>query len=68
MKVGLVGYGKMGRGIFSLLSDAPLEAAVLVRDQAKADQAELVERFGGRDKAIKTGAKGATPVPGRNSE
>ena len=38
MKVGLVGYGKMGRGIFSLLSDAPLEVAVLVRDPAKADR------------------------------
>jgi len=38
MKVGLVGYGKMGRGIFSLLRDAPLEVAVLVRDPARADR------------------------------
>ena len=37
MKVGIVGYGKMGRGIFSLLSDAPMEVTVLVRDPAKAD-------------------------------
>jgi 3-hydroxybutyryl-CoA dehydrogenase len=37
MKVGLVGYGKMGRGIFSLLSDAPLEVAVFVRDPAQAE-------------------------------
>jgi 3-hydroxybutyryl-CoA dehydrogenase len=28
MKVGLIGYGKMGRGIFSLLAAAPLEIAV----------------------------------------
>ena len=38
MKVGLVGYGKMGRGILSLLSGAPLEVAVLVRDPAQADR------------------------------
>lgn len=37
MRVGLLGYGKMGRGIFSLLADSPLEATVLVRDPAKAD-------------------------------
>ncbi len=37
MKVGLVGYGKMGRGIFSLLGEAPVQIAVLVRDPAKAD-------------------------------
>ena len=36
--------------------------------QAKADQAALVDRFGGRDNALKTGAKGATPVPGQNAE
>jgi len=29
MKVGLIGYGKMGRGIFSLLTAAPLEIVVL---------------------------------------
>jgi len=37
MKIGIVGYGKMGRGIFSLLSDAPVEAAVFVRGPAKAE-------------------------------
>jgi choline-sulfatase len=31
--------------------------------QAKRDQAQLVERFGGREKALKTGTPGATPVP-----
>jgi choline-sulfatase len=36
--------------------------------QAKADQAALVNRFGGRDKAFRMGAKGATPVPGRDRE
>ena len=36
--------------------------------QAKSDQAELVNRFGGRDKALETGAEGATPVPGQESE
>ena len=37
MRVGLIGYGKMGRGIFSLLSEAPLETTVYVRDPAKAE-------------------------------
>jgi choline-sulfatase len=36
--------------------------------QAKTDQAELIRRFGGRDKALGMGAKGATPVPGQGSE
>jgi choline-sulfatase len=31
--------------------------------QAKADQRELVERFGGRDAAFRLGTKGATPAP-----
>jgi choline-sulfatase len=39
-----------------------------VDTQAKADQAALVSRFGGRDKAFRTGAKGATPVPGQDRE
>lgn len=37
MRVGLVGYGKMGRGIFSVLSDAEVPATIFVRDPAKAD-------------------------------
>jgi 3-hydroxybutyryl-CoA dehydrogenase len=37
MKVGLVGYGKMGHGIFSLLSDAPVDVAVFVRNPARAE-------------------------------
>jgi 3-hydroxybutyryl-CoA dehydrogenase len=37
MRVGLLGYGKMGRGIFSLLAESPLRALVYVRDPAKAD-------------------------------
>jgi len=36
--------------------------------QAKKDQAGLIERFGGRDKALFIGAPGATPVPGQNQE
>jgi len=36
MRVGLIGYGKMGRGISSLLSEAGLEMTVLVRDPDKA--------------------------------
>lgn len=32
--------------------------------RAKADQAALVARFGGRDKALATGTPGATPAPG----
>jgi len=31
--------------------------------QAKHDQAQLVNRFGGREEALKTGTPGATPVP-----
>jgi choline-sulfatase len=34
-----------------------------VDQQAKADQDRLVEKFGGRDKALKTGTPGASPVP-----
>jgi choline-sulfatase len=36
--------------------------------QAKADQARLVEKHGGRIKALNVGALGATPVPGLNQE
>lgn len=35
---------------------------------AKADQAALIERFGGREAAMKLGAPGATPVPGQSQE
>lgn len=35
---------------------------------AKADQAALVERFGGRDAALTSGTPGATPVPGGGHE
>ena len=31
--------------------------------QAKTDQRALIERFGGREKAFRTGTKGATPAP-----
>ncbi len=31
--------------------------------RAKADQAALIERFGGREKALQTGTKGETPIP-----
>ncbi len=36
--------------------------------QAKTDQAELIRQFGGRDKALRIGTKGATPAPGQGSE
>ncbi|NKB57771.1 MAG: sulfatase-like hydrolase/transferase [Alphaproteobacteria bacterium] len=35
---------------------------------AKADQAALIERFGGREAAMNFGAPGATPVPGQSQE
>ncbi len=38
MKTGIVGYGKMGRGIFSLLSDVGNAATVYVRDPVKAEE------------------------------
>jgi len=36
--------------------------------QAKADQAALIERFGGPEKAKSAGAPGTTPVPGYGQE
>ena len=36
--------------------------------QAKDDQNVLIEKFGGRDKALHTGTPGATPVPGQAHE
>ena len=36
--------------------------------QAMADQAALIESFGGRDKAMAVGTPGATPVPGYGNE
>jgi choline-sulfatase len=36
--------------------------------RAKNAQAELVEHYGGREKALKMGAAGATPVPGKGDE
>jgi 3-hydroxybutyryl-CoA dehydrogenase len=38
MKIGLLGYGKMGRGIFSLVTGAGLPITVYVRSQDKADR------------------------------
>lgn len=35
---------------------------------AKAGQAELIRQFGGREKALGMGTKGATPAPGQESE
>jgi choline-sulfatase len=35
---------------------------------AKADQAKSIERFGGADAAVHTGAPGTTPVPGYSQE
>ncbi len=37
MKVGILGYGKMGRGIFNLFSASPASVTVFVRSQEKAD-------------------------------
>ena len=54
---------------------AELEAALramldpdAVDRRAKADQAALIERFGGREAAMDYGAPGATPVPGQAQE
>lgn len=38
MKVGIVGYGKMGRNIFNLFSETPMEVTVLGRDPAEMDR------------------------------
>ena len=53
MKVGIVGYGKMGRNIFSLLSETPMEIVVLGRD------AEAMGREGQRlEKRLRRAAGG----------
>ena len=58
------------------LPDIVQDYEVLLRDivdpeavdrQAKADQAELIERFGGREQALTLGTQGATPVPNANT-
>jgi choline-sulfatase len=36
--------------------------------RAKREQAQLVNRFGGREKALKTGTPGATPVPDKPAQ
>jgi choline-sulfatase len=36
---------------------------VIADRQAKADQRQLVERFGGREAAFRLGTKGPTPAP-----
>jgi 3-hydroxybutyryl-CoA dehydrogenase len=41
MKTGLLGYGKMGRGIFSLITGAGMPLTVYVRSQEKADKNNL---------------------------
>lgn len=41
---------------------------VKVDRQAKAAQNALIEKFGGREKALFTGTPGATPVPGQGHE
>jgi choline-sulfatase len=37
-----------------------------VDQQAKADQDRLIEKFGGREKALKMGTPGASPVPDKS--
>jgi 3-hydroxybutyryl-CoA dehydrogenase len=44
MKIGLVGYGKMGTSIFRLLSSAGLEVTVLVRTEDQADRDNIRQR------------------------
>jgi 3-hydroxybutyryl-CoA dehydrogenase len=64
MRVGIIGYGKMGRGIFSLLSDAAVEVTVLVRDPAQADShSRRLERRLRR--ATSSGVLSQADLPGR---
>jgi 3-hydroxybutyryl-CoA dehydrogenase len=59
MKIGLVGYGKMGRSAFNLFADAGLEVAVLVRT---ADQAaRFQEQF---DRRVARRLRRGVPAPG----
>lgn len=55
------------RAEFDATLRSMLEPAKIDR-QAKDDQAALIERYGGREKAIDLGRSGATPVPGQAPE
>ena len=63
---GEAGYAEKHSELSALLHDR-LDP-ISVDQQAKADQAELVERFGGRARAMTLGRAGATPVPGQSVE
>lgn len=62
MRVGLIGYGKMGRGIFSLLADSPLQATVFLRDPAKCEEhnRKLEKRL---ERAVRNGLIPADDLP-----
>lgn len=66
MRVGLIGYGKMGRGIFSLLAESPLQATVFVRDPAKAADAnrKLEKRL---QRGVSSGLFPAEELPARQA-
>src|SRR5437879_13172635 len=64
MKIGIVGYGKMGRNIFSLVSETPMYVAVLRRAPAEMDRQNrrLEKRL---SRAVSSGMLGAGDLPHR---
>jgi 3-hydroxybutyryl-CoA dehydrogenase len=66
MKVGIVGYGKMGRNLFTLFSDTPVEVAVLGRDRAEMDRQNrrLEKRL---SRAVSSGMLGEADLPRRQA-
>jgi 3-hydroxybutyryl-CoA dehydrogenase len=64
VKAGIVGYGKMGRNIFSLFGETPMEVTVLGRDPAEMDRqnGRLEKRL---RRAVSTGMLAEGDLPRR---
>jgi len=64
VKAGIIGYGKMGRNIFSLFSETPMEVTVLGRDPAEMDRqnGRIEKRL---RRAVSTGVLGEGDLPRR---
>lgn len=64
MKVGIIGYGKMGRNIFTLCSETPMDVVVVGRDAAEMDRqnGRLEKRL---RRAVSSGTLGEGDLPRR---
>jgi len=66
VKVGIIGCGKMGRGILSLFSETPMEVTVLGRDSAEMDRQD--RRWGKRlGRAVSSGMLDEAGLPRRRA-